>query len=584
MSRHAPAHRAGTRPTILVRRLGAQVTTRARAIGRGLHRTTPWRARVLLGLAGAAVGLTFLGAGAAFAYWVTTDSSHPAQTVASTLSTPTAGTQNGTATPSSVPIKWTAPSGYTPTGYTVLRCTGSSCTNFTAISSGTCSGTISGTSCTDTGLSAGTTYSYEVEGRLDNWVSSPGGSFTAATSAASKLVFTVQPGSGQNIQAAGTGNFSVSVTIEDANGNPASGDNSDTVTLAIASGDNPGGGTLSCTGGVTATVSSGVATFTGCAITKAGSGYQLTASSATSPSLTAPANANSFNITAGTPSQVIATSGGNQSATTSAAFVNPLVATVEDANGNPVSGISVTFTAPSMGASATFASGCTSNPNAHSCIANTGGNGQATSSAFTANGTAGSYTISASSTGASPASFSETNTAPVSITSVVTANTTGGTAGKLDPGDTVTVTFSGQIDAHTVCSLWTNGSTGIQTAKTGSVVTVTANGNSKNKLSFTTPPSACGTFNFGTIDLGNNQYVISNGTGSSATFSDSGISYDGAAHTLVITLGALTNNGGATEGTVASSALNLSLSSSVLDTGDNSLSVYTFTTASGRQF
>src|SRR5260370_41542810 len=162
MRRHAPAHRAGTLPTVLVRRLRAQVPTRARAIGRGLHRTVPWRARVLLGLAGAAVGLTFLGAGAAFAYWVTTDSSYPAQAVASPLSAPGAGTQNGAATPSSVPIKWTAPSGYTPTGYTVLRCTGSSCTNFTAISSGTCSGTISGTSCTDTGLSAGTTYSYEV--------------------------------------------------------------------------------------------------------------------------------------------------------------------------------------------------------------------------------------------------------------------------------------------------------------------------------------------------------------------------------------------------------------------------------------
>ena len=319
MTNHAPAHRPGPTPAPL---------------DHPGHRGASRFSRGLVVAVGAVAGLLFVLAGVALAYWATTDGSNPAEAVAATLSAPTAGMQNGTATLSTVPIKWTAPTGYTPTGYTVLRCTGSSCTNFTAISNGTCSGTITGTSCTDTdtGLAPGTTYSYEVQAQLHNWVSSPGSSFAAATITAT-LAFTVQPSSGQNIQATGTGSFTVSVAIEDANSNVATHDNTDTVTLAIASGDNPGSGTLSCTGGLTATASSGVASFTGCAITKAGTGYELTASSATNTSLTAPANANSFNITAGTFTQYGVTVAATATAGTR---VTGVKLTAEDADGNTV--------------------------------------------------------------------------------------------------------------------------------------------------------------------------------------------------------------------------------------------------------
>ena len=546
------------------------------------RRVTSWCSRVLLSVIGAVIGMTFLGAGAALAYWATTDSSHPAQAAAATLSVPTAGTQNGTATPSTVPVRWTAPAGYTSAGYTVLRCTGSSCTNFTAIGNGTCGGTISGTSCTDTdtGLSAGTTYSYEVQAHLDNWVSSPSSSFHAATSTLTQLVFTGQPNSGVNIQATGTGSFAVAVAIEDANGNKATHDNTDAVTLAIASGHNPGSGTLSCTGGLTATVSSGVASFTGCAITKAGNGYQLTASSG---SLAAPGNANSFNITAGTATHVIATSGAGQSATALATFTNPLVATVQDANGNPVPGVSVTFTAPSSGASVTFsATGCTSNPHTYSCVATTGTNGQATSSAFTASTTLGNnYTINATATGVGSASFSESNV-KTAITSLVTANGSGGTVGKIDAGDTITITFSGQIDASKVCSAWTNGSASTQSASVGSVVSVSNSGTGgEDFLSFANAPTACGAFNFGSIDLGSTQYVTGSGH-KSVTFSNSTISYNGTTHTLVITLGSIGGSG--TENVVPSSALTLNLSFVIVDTGENSLTSDTYTTPSGAQF
>ena len=72
--------------------------------------------------------------------------------------------------------------------------------------------------------------------------------------------------------------------------------------------------------------------------------------------------------------------------------------------GTPTSGVTVTFTAPSTGASGTFAGGVNT--------ATTDANGKATSAVFTANSTAGAYTVTATAPGAStPASFSLTNAA-----------------------------------------------------------------------------------------------------------------------------------------------------------------------------
>jgi hypothetical protein len=327
-----------TRPAAPARRPGPA------PVDRPDRRPAPRFRRLLVIGIGAVAALLFVLTGVALAYFVTTDSSHPAQAAAATLAAPTAGAQHGTATPTSVPINWSSPTGYTPTGYTVLRCTGSSCTNFKAVTNGSCSGTISGTSCTDTdsGLAPGTTYNYEVQAQLDNWTSSPGSSFNAATSTLTSLTFTTQPTGGTSIPATGSGGFGVSVSIEDARGNVATNDSTDTVTLAIASGHNPGSGTLSCSGGLTATVSSGVASFTGCDITKVGTGYELTASSTTDASLTAPTNANSFNISAGNVSQFVL--GGLAATVTAGTPVTGLTLTAEDANGNLVTDFSNTHT------------------------------------------------------------------------------------------------------------------------------------------------------------------------------------------------------------------------------------------------
>lgn len=107
-----------------------------------------------------------------------------------------------------------------------------------------------------------------------------------------------------------------------------------------------------------------------------------------------------------TPASITATSGTPQSANCGAAYAVPLVATVKNAAGVGLAGVSVTFTAPGSGASGTFASNGLA---AETVVTNAAG--QATSSAFTANATGSggvAYTVAAS-VGALSVNFSMTN-------------------------------------------------------------------------------------------------------------------------------------------------------------------------------
>ncbi len=126
-------------------------------------------------------------------------------------------------------------------------------------------------------------------------------------------------------------------------------------------------------------------------------------------------SSNNNNNSNHTPASIAVASGSGQSATVSTAFSTPLVATVTDSSGSPVSGASVTFTvvAGSTGASGSFATGGATDTET------TGSNGQATTSQMlTANGTAGAFTVTAAVSGVTtPATFTFTNTS-------ATANTT----------------------------------------------------------------------------------------------------------------------------------------------------------------
>lgn len=118
--------------------------------------------------------------------------------------------------------------------------------------------------------------------------------FNITAGSASKLVFGQQP---TNATAGETITPAVTIRIEDTNGNLVE-DNTTTVSLAIST--NPGSGTL--TGGGSVTAVNGVATFSGLSINKAGTGYTLDASSA--PALTA-ATSTAFNIAPGEGSKIL---------------------------------------------------------------------------------------------------------------------------------------------------------------------------------------------------------------------------------------------------------------------------------------
>jgi hypothetical protein len=134
----------------------------------------------------------------------------------------------------------------------------------------------------------------------------------------------------------------------------------------------------------------------------AGGPYTVTAT-ATSAGIAGVAD---FTMTNLPSSQVtISPTGGStpQSAAVNTAFAKPLQATIT--GGSNVSGIQVTFTAPSANASGKFANNQTTETDT------TNASGVATSSTFTANGTYGAYTVTATAAGISgTATYSLTNT------------------------------------------------------------------------------------------------------------------------------------------------------------------------------
>jgi hypothetical protein len=83
------------------------------------------------------------------------------------------------------------------------------------------------------------------------------------------------------------------VAIQDAGGTLVTSGTGSTATVTLAIGTNPGGGILTCTGGLSKAAVAGVATFSGCAISAGGNGYTLVASA---PGLTS-ATTLPFNVT-----------------------------------------------------------------------------------------------------------------------------------------------------------------------------------------------------------------------------------------------------------------------------------------------
>ena len=149
-----------------------------------------------------------------------------------------------------------------------------------------------------------------------------------------------------------------------------------------------------------------------------------------------------FEITAGSTGAtdtISAASGSGQTATVDENFSAPLMAAVVNGSGAGVSGVTVAFTAPSSGAGGTFAGGVNT--------AVTNASGIATSAVFTANGTAGSYAVTATAPNVSgTATFTLTNAA-VQTATTITVSTSSSDHGTALPsndalvGNPVTVSF-----------------------------------------------------------------------------------------------------------------------------------------------
>jgi hypothetical protein len=389
-----------------------------------------------------------LGVAVATAFFATTGSGYATATLG-TLSAPSPTPTAGAGT---VALSWSTvapPSGSGTVTYYVRRdgaSPGGNCPTQASPSTTT--------SCTDSWLTAGT-YQYTVTAVWRSWSATSNStavtlasgalhhfSLTAATTtptagAADSLTITAKDSAGNTVTAYGgdqtltfSGASSIGAnqpTVNSKTGAAVAFGTAETITFAngVASASGSSNGVMTLYTAETASVNVSDGTHTGA--------LSVTVSTAAAGNITA-------------------TSGGGQSATVGTAFTSPLAATVTDSYGNTKSGVSVTFGAPSSGASSTFASGgnCTSNPQTYQCVATTNAGGVATSSTFTANASQGTYNVSAAAAGGSNPSvnFSETNIGLLHVSSLATGSTSGATTwtGSI----TVTVTNSSGTAANGV--------------------------------------------------------------------------------------------------------------------------------------
>ncbi|HTM51704.1 MAG TPA: Ig-like domain-containing protein, partial [Bryobacteraceae bacterium] len=188
----------------------------------------------------------------------------------------------------------------------------------------------------------------------------------------------------------------MTATVRDANSNLVPG-----VSVVFTA---PGAGASGTFGGsaTVTTNASGVATAPAFTANSIAGSYAV---AATTAGVAAPAL---FNLTnnPGAPFSITATGGSGQSTVVSSPFQSPLQATVRDVGNNPVPNASVTFAAPTSGASASVAA-----------TVSTNASGVATSPIPVANDIEGSYNATATVTGvATPAQFSLVNTGGLAIT------------------------------------------------------------------------------------------------------------------------------------------------------------------------
>ena len=227
---------------------------------------------------------------------------------------------------------------------------------------------------------------------------------------------------------------------------------------------------------------------------------------------------------------------------------------MRDSGNNPLSGITVTFSAPGSGASGSFAGGVVT--------ATTNASGIATAAVFTANGTAGSYSIMASVSGVgTSASFSLTNTPGIPASITTTAGTPqSAVINNVFPTNLqATVRDSGNNPLSGITVTFAAPGSGASGSFAGGVVTATTNASGVATAAVFTANATAGSYGV-TASV--------SGVGTSASFS------------LTNTAGApasITATAGTPQSTAISMAFGTNLQVTVKDGGNNLLSGVTVT-------
>ena len=247
-----------------------------------------------------------------------------------------------------------------------------------------------------------------------------------------------------------------------------------------------------------------------------------------------------------------------------------------------VNAVPVTGTAEALSSVALTVTGTGAQPLTQTVSANSSGNWTATPmnmSAFSPGtiGYSAQATDAAGNTGPAGTASSIKDVSSPTVTGVQ-LNNGGATPGKVEKGDSVTITFSEPINPTTICSVWANNTTNVQTQAGNNADNVIVNVSSTNTLTVT--GAGCPTLRVGSVALGGNY------TSSAISFSGNGgnassLSWNPTARTLTITLGSGTA-GSNTVSTSPTPVPSYTPASGITDIASNPLSTNTVTGATSR--
>jgi len=266
---------------------------------------------------------------------------------------------------------------------------------------------------------------------------------TGVAGAAAKIA--INAGNSQTATVGTAVAISPSVIVKDANDNVVSGVS---ITFVVATGGGSG------TGLTTTTNASGIATVGSWTLGNTAGSNTMTV---TKGGLTGSPITFSATGVAGAATQIAINAGNNQTATVGTAVATAPSVTVNDAFGNPVSGVTVTFAVGSGGGSAT------------GLITNTNSSGIATVGSWTLGTIAGANTLTATSTGltGSPVTFNATGTAGNVDHFVFNTISSPQTA-----GITFLITITAQDVNNNTATSFTGGSNKVMVSANGGILTV----------------------------------------------------------------------------------------------------------------